>query len=155
VKRLFALLVALLLIPLPSFAADVEIVPGSNVNLVARDARIPVTVKNNTDEAVTVVVRGQATSFRLEILESAEVLIPPQSSAIAELPVRAIANGPVEIAVWVEQKSGERLGEDVLIEINVAYDVELFLLVALAVAMFALIIVGIVRTVIKLGRRSE
>ena len=154
-KRLFALLVALLLIPLPSFAADVEIVPGSNVNLVARDARIPVTVKNNTDEAVTVVVRGQATSFRLEILESAEVLIPPQSSAIAELPVRAIANGPVEIAVWVEQKSGERLGEDVLIEINVAYDVELFLLVALAVAMFALIIVGIVRTVIKLGRRSE
>jgi hypothetical protein len=112
-------------------------------------------VKNNTDEAVTVVVRGQATSFRLEILESAEVLIPPQSSAIAELPVRAIANGPVEIAVWVEQKSGERLGEDVLIEINVAYDVELFLLVALAVAMFALIIVGIVRTVIKLGRRSE
>ena len=154
-KRLFALLVALLLIPLPSFAADVEIVPGSNVNLVARDARIPVTVRNNTDEAVTVVVRGKATSFRLEILESAEVLIPARSSAIAELPVRAIANGPVEIAVWVEQKSGARVGEDVIIDINVAYDVELFLLVALAVAMFALIIVGIVRTVIKLGRRSE
>ena len=154
-KRLFALLFALLLIPLPGFAADVEIVPGSNVNLVARDARIPVTVKNNTDEAVTVVVRGKATSFRLEILESAEVLIPARSSAIAELPVRAIANGPVEIAVWVEQKSGARVGEDVIIDINVAYDVELFLLVALAVAMFALIIVGIVRTVIKLGRRSE
>jgi len=142
-------------LPLPSFGADIEIVPGSNVNLVARDARIPVTVKNSTDEAVTVVVRGQANSFRLEVLESAEVLIPPQSSAIAELPVRAIANGPVEIAVWVEQKSGERLGEDVIIEVNVAYDVELFLLVALAVAMFALIIVGIVRTAIKLGRRSE
>ena len=154
-KRLLALVIALLLLPLPSFGAEIDIVPGSNVNLVARDARIPVTVKNNTDEAVSVVVRGKANSFRIEVLESAEVLIPPQSSAIAELPVRAIANGPVEIAVWVEQKSGERLGEDVIIEVNVAYDVELFLLVALAVAMFALIIVGVVRTVIKLGRRSE
>jgi hypothetical protein len=155
VKRLLALVIALLLLPLPSFGAEIEIVPGSNVNLVARDARIPVTVKNNTDDAVSVVVYGKANSFRIEVLESAEVLIPPQSSAIAELPVRAIANGPVEIAVWVEQKSGERLGEDVIIEVNVAYDVELFLLVALAVAMFALIIVGVVRTVIKLGRRSE
>lgn len=154
-KRLLALIIALALLPLPSFGAEVEIVPGSNVNLVARDARIPVTVKNNTDETVTVLVYGKANSFRLEVLEPARVLIPPQSSAIAELPVRAIANGSVQIAVWVETKSGERLGEDVIIEINVAYDVELFLLVALAVAMFALIIVGIVRTTIKLGRRSE
>ena len=152
-KRLVALLMALLVLPTPALAQDVEIVPGSNINLVARDTRIPVTVKNNTDEPVTVLVKGQSTSFRLEVLEDAEVLIPAQSSAIAELPVRAIANGPVEIAVWVEEKSGERVGEEVLIEINVAYDVELFLLVLMGVAMFSLIIVGIIRTVIKLGRR--
>lgn len=152
-KRLVALLLALLVLPTPALAQDVEIVPGSNINLVARDTRIPVTVKNNTDAPVTVMVKGQSTSFRLEVLEDAEVLIPAQSSAIAELPVRAIANGPVEIAVWVEQKSGERVGEEVLIEINVAYDVELFLLVLMGVAMFSLIIVGIIRTVIKLGRR--
>ena len=154
-KRLLALLLALLLVPAPALAQDVEIVPGSNINLVARDTRIPVTVKNNTDEAVTVVVKGKSTSFRLEVLEPDEVLIPPQSSAIAELPVRAIANGPVEIAVWVEQKSGEIVGDEVLIEINVAYDVELFFLVLMGVAMFTLIIVGIIRTVIKLGRRRE
>lgn len=154
-KRLLALLLALLMLPTPAFSAEIEIVPGSNINLVARDTRIPVTVRNNTDEAVTVVVKGVSTSFRLEVLEFAEVLIPPQSSAIAELPVRAIANGPVQIAVWVEQKSGERLGEDVIVDINVAYDVELFLLVSLAVAMFSLIIVGVIRTAIKLGRRRE
>lgn len=154
-RRFLALLVALVMLPLPAMAADVEIVPGSNINLVARDTRIPVTVKNNTDEAVTVVVKAKSTSFRLEVLSDAEVLIPPQSSAIAELPVTAIANGPVQIAVWVEQKSGERVGEDVILDINVAYDVELFLLVTLAVAMFALIIVGVIRTVIKLGRRRE
>jgi hypothetical protein len=155
VRRLLALLLALMVLPAPALALDVEIVPGSNINLVARDARIPVTVKNNTDESITIVVKGKSTSFRLEVLEDAEVLIPPQSSAIAELPVTAIANGPVQIAVWVEQKSGERVGEDVIIDLNVAYDVELFLLVTLAVAMFALIIVGVIRTAIKLGRRRE
>ena len=154
-KGLLALVLALVLLPLPSFAADVEIVPGSNINLVARDARIPVTVKNNTDETVIVVVKAKSASFRLEVLEETEVQIPPQSSALAELPVRAIANGPVQISVWVEEKSGERLGEDVVIEINVAYDVELFLLVTLAVAMFALIIIGVIRTAIRLGRRRE
>ena len=154
-RRFLALVLALVMLPMPASAADVEIVPGSNINLVARDTRIPVTVKNNTDEAVTVVVKGVATSFRLEVLDSAEVLIPPKSSALAELPVTAIANGPVQIAVWVEEKSGERLGEDVIVDINVAYDVELFLLVSLAVAMFALIIVGVIRTAIKLGRRRE
>ena len=80
---------------------------------------------------------------------------PLQSSAVAELPVTALANGPVQIAVWVEQKSGERVGEDVIVDVNVAYDVELFLLVTLGVAMFALIIIGVIRTAIKLGRRRE
>ena len=154
-KRLIALLLALLALPLPAIAQDVEVVPGSNINLVARDARIPVTVKNNTDQPIEVVVRGQATSFRIEVLEPAELLVPPGSSAVAELPVRAIANGPVQIAVWVEDRSGARFGEDVIVDVNVAYDVELFLLVTLGVAMFSLIIVGIIRTVIKLGRRRE
>ena len=154
-RRILALMVALMMLPLPAVAADVEIVPGSNINLVARDTRIPVIVKNNTAETVTVVVKGQAASFRLEVLDSAEVVIPPQSSAIAELPVTAIANGPVQIAVWVEEKSGERLGEDVIVDINVAYDVELFLLVTMAVAMFALLIIGGIRTSIKLGRHRE
>ena len=154
-KRVLALVFALLMLPLPASAAEIEIVPGSNINLVARDSRIPVTVRNNTDESVTVVVRGEATSFRIEVLDSAEILIPAPSSAIAELPVTAIANGPVQIAVWVEEKSGERLGENVLVDINVAYDVELFLLVSLAVVMFSLIIVGVIRTTIRLGRRRE
>ena len=154
-RRLLALLIALVMLPASAMATDVEIVPGSNINLVARDSRIPVTVKNNTDEAVTVIVKGTPTSFRLEVLADAEVLIPPQSSAIAELPVTALANGPVQIAVWVEQKSGERMGEDVIVDVNVAYDVELFLLVTFGVAMFALIIVGVIRTAIKLGRRRE
>ena len=135
-------------------SADIEIVPGSDINLVARDANIPITVRNTTDESIEVQVVGESTSFRLEILESTLVTIPAQSSQIAELPVRAIANGPVEIRVWLEV-DGERVSDDTVIGVNVNYDVELFLLVSFAVAMFALMIVGIIRTTLRLRRRQS
>jgi hypothetical protein len=154
VKRFFALLLALALLPLPA-SADVEIVPGSDINLVARDANIPITVRNTSDEAVQIQLVGESTSFRLEVLEATNVTIPPQSSQIAELPVRAIANGPVEIRVWLEV-AGEKVSDDNIIAVNVNYDVELFLLVSFAVAMFALMIVGIIRTTMRLrNRRGE
>ena len=153
-KRIFAVLLALALLPLPA-SADVEIVPGSDINLVARDANIPITVRNTSDEAVQIQLVGESTSFRLEVLEATNVTIPPQSSQIAELPVRAIANGPVEIRVWLEV-AGERVSADNIIAVNVNYDVELFLLVSFAVAMFALMIVGIIRTTMRLrNRRGE
>ena len=151
--RLLALLVALMMLPLAA-SADIEIVPGSDINLVARDANIPITVRNTTDESIEVQVVGESTSFRLEILESTLVTVPAQSSQIAELPVRAIANGPVEIRVWLEV-DGERVSDDTVIGVNVNYDVELFLLVSFAVAMFALMIVGIIRTTLRLRRRQS
>ena len=152
-KRVLALLVGLMLLPAAA-SADVEIVPGSDINLVARDANIPITVRNTTDADIEVQVVGESTSFRLEILESAQVTIPAQSSQLAELPVRAIANGPVEIRVWLEV-DGERVSDDTVIGVNVNYDVELFLLVSFAVAMFALMIVGIIRTTLRLRRRQS
>lgn len=153
-KRILGLVLALSFLALPA-SADVEIVPGSGINLVARDANIPITVRNTTEADIEVQVVGESTSFRLEILESTKVVIPAMSSQIAELPVRAIANGPVEIRAWLEV-DGQRVSDDTIIAVNVNYDVELFLLVSFAVAMFALMIVGVIRTTLRLrGRASE
>ena len=81
-RRVLGLMLALLLLPLPA-SADVEIVPGSAINLVARDANIPITVRNITEADIEVQVVGESTSFRLEILESTKVVIPALSSQIA------------------------------------------------------------------------
>lgn len=150
--RKLALALVFLLIPLPA-SADPAVVPGSQINLVARDARIPITVSNPALMPIEVVVRAESTSFRLEVLESVTVTIPAQSTEIAEVPVKAIANGPVQLRVWLEV-NGERVSEEQLITINVNYDVELFLLVSFGVVMFALVIVGVARTALKLRRRS-
>ena len=151
-RRFLSVLALLLLIPMPA-SAEPEIVPGSSINLVARDARIPVTISNPDSEPVTVTLVAESMSFRLEILEEAEVLVPAGSTQLAEIPVRAIANGPVEIRVWLEI-DGEQVGQASIISVNVNYDVELFLLVTFAVAMFALMIVGVIRTAVRLRRKN-
>jgi hypothetical protein len=106
---------------------------------------------NPSSIPLEVTVYGAATSFRLEVLDSQTITIPGNTSAVAELPVRAIANGPVSIRVWLEIK-GKKIGEESLIDVSVNYDIELFILVSLAVAMFLLIVIGVVRTVVKLAR---
>jgi len=133
-------------------AAEPSIVPGSNVNVVARDARIPVTVTNPTDQDVEVTVQAESNSFRLEILEDATLIVPARSSAVAQLPIKAIANGPLEISVWLSME-GNQIGDSVVVEVIVNYDIELFLLVSFGVAMFALIVIGVIRTTSKLRRQ--
>lgn len=152
-KRLLTLvLLALTLLTGPAaFASDVYIVPGSEVNLVARDGRIPITIKNDSSESATIIVHGKSSSFRLEVLKETELTIPAGSSQVAEVAVRAVANGPVELEVWLEE-NGVEVGQRAIIQVNVNYDVELFLLVSFAFAMFGLILIGSYRTVRKLRR---
>lgn len=154
-RTLTLLLVAIAMVfgPLAQ-ASDVYIVPGSEVNLVARDGRIPITVQNDGSESATVIVRGKSSSFRLEVLKETEITIPAGSSQQAEVDVRAVANGPVELEIWLEQ-NGVEVGKRELVQVNVNYDIELFLLVSLAFAMFALILIGSYRTVRKLRRRRN
>ena len=153
-RRAWLLVLALLLIPNAAIAAEPSIVPGSNINVVARDARIPVTVTNPTDQDMEVTVMAASNSFRLEIIESATLIVPARSSAVAELPIKAIANGPLEISVWLSIE-GNQIGDTVIVEVIVNYDIELFLLVSFGVAMFALIVIGVIRTTSKLRRQPR
>ena len=155
-KRLLALVLTFLLLGLPTQADEnsVHIVPGSNINLVARDGRLPITITNPTDQDVTVVLKGQTTSFRLEVIGEQELTVPAGSSSVGELTVKAIANGPVEVRVWIEA-DGLQIGEDHLLEVNVNYDIELFLLVAFGFLVGLLVILGAFRTALKFARRNK
>ena len=153
-RRVWLLVLAILLIPNAAVAAEPSIVPGSNINVVARDARIPVTVTNPTDQDIEVTVMAASNSFRLEIIENATLIVPARSSAVAELPIKAIANGPLEISVWLSVE-GNQIGDTVVVEVIVNYDIELFLLVSFGVAMFALIVIGVIRTTSKLRRQPR
>lgn len=155
-RRIIALLATLLVLGPAAQAEDAapQIVPGSTINLVARDGRIPVTIENPTDQDLELTLQGRSGSFRLEVVQGQSFTVAANSSQLAELSVRAIANGPVEITIWLEQ-SGLRVGQSQVLNVNVNYDIELFLLVTLGVGIVALISVGAIRTIVKLRRAKN
>lgn len=132
--------------------SEIHVIPGSNINLLARQTNIPITIENPTAEAAVVTVWGQTESFRLEVLSESIIEVPAESSAIAQLPVRAIANGPITLRVWLTV-DGEQVGEDYVVGVNVNYDVEIFILVTFGVLLFGLLAIGILRTAVRLRRR--
>lgn len=153
-KKVLALALALGLVSSPALAqqpSEIAIVPGSTINMVAREARIPITIENASDALATVTLKGVATSFRIEVVEFVETEVPANTSVVVELPVRAIANGPVQLKLWLVQ-DGKMLNDFVFVDVNVNYDVELFLLVSFAVVLLVLITVGGIRTARKLRR---
>jgi hypothetical protein len=131
---------------------EIQVVPGSNINLLARETNIPITIDNPTAEAAVVTVWGKTESFRLEVLSESTIEVPAQSSAIAQLPARAIANGPVTLRVWLTV-DGVQVGQDYVVGVNVNYDVEIFILVTFGVLLFGLMVIGILRTAVRLRRR--
>lgn len=136
-----------------SQAESLKIVVGSSINLVAREAAIPFTVENSGLDPAEVTLRAEAASFRIQVLSSATATIPGQSSSLIEIPVRAIANGSAAIRIWLEQ-NGERVGPVVPVAINVNYDLEAYLLVTFGVAVILLMVVGAIRTGVRLRARN-
>lgn len=130
---------------------DIRIISSSDINMLARESRLPVTIENNWRYPVTVTLHGFSNSFRLEVLNRVEVSIPPGESTVAELPVKAIANGQVDMRVWLSV-NGNRLGNDTVLRVNVNPDVELYLLLGFVVILSGLGIAGAVRTRLKLRK---
>jgi len=133
-------------------APGLRVIPGSNINLLARETSIPITIENPTEVSALVLVQAKTESFRVEVLSDTTIEVPALSSAVAQIPVRAIANGPVTLRVWLTV-DGEPVGEDYVVGVNVNYDVEVFLLVTFGVALFGLIVIGIFLTASKLRGR--
>lgn len=130
---------------------DIRIISSSDINLLARESRLPITIQNDWNYPITLTVHGFSSSFRLEVLNRVEVQIPPGESIVAELPVRAIANGEVDLRVWLSV-NGMRLGNDTELRVNVNPDVELFLIIGFLVLLSGLGVAGAVRTRLKLRR---
>lgn len=154
-KRWLIALLAFCLIPISATAveSEIKIVPGSTINLVAREANIPISIENGTSESAVVTLKAVATSFRLEVTEFVKTEIPANTSVVVELPVQALANGPTQLKAWIV-KDGKKLNDFVYIDVNVNYDIELFLIVSMGAVLVVLVTLGGIRTARKL-RRSQ
>ena len=151
VKALTALTLALSLGVSTSASAastdnfDVQIVKGSNINLVSQDSRVPILVRNNYDTEVRVLIHVATSNLRVRLPKVTAVTIPANSTVNATVPVQAVANGNVTLNVWLTSFSGVRLGDNTRISMNVLGNFEAIAIGSLSAVVAALLVFGTLR----------
>lgn len=133
---------------------SVAVSTSSTVNMVGGQANIPISVRNNLTQPVTVVVTADPSNGRLLVDGGETITIQPESQAKARIPVKAqVGNGSVSLTVTLSSASGIAIGQPAVIPINVRADWESWGLAALGVAFAGLLTAGVIRTVRR--RRIE
>ncbi|MDM4762337.1 DUF6049 family protein [Galbitalea sp. SE-J8] len=131
----------------------VSIAPTSPFSLLADHAAIPVTVQNDLDVPVTVYVTIDPMLPLIDVEDAAVPLrIEPRSQARADVPVRSIANGNVELAISLRTAGDAPVGTTLYVRTSVQAGWEgpvTVVFAALVVAVFAL---GIARGIVRRRR---
>lgn len=126
---------------------EIRVVPGSTINLVSRESKIPITVVNETATDTQVTLHTRVSNLKIEIPQETIVRIPAGTSVNAELPVVAVANGEVGITAWLVDANGQKLGNDSEFLVNVNYDLEAAISSVFLAAIGILVMIGIIRMV--------
>ena len=140
---------------LPPDYPTVAIVPGSTINLVARESKIPLSIRNDFDATVIVHAYIVPDTYRVYVPHAIEVKIPPMTTVTAQVPVKAIGNGDVELRAYLETFSGLRIGKSVKLHMVVNADVENWIVVVFGIMVAGLLALGAVRTIRRRRNGAE
>lgn len=126
--------------------------PSSTLNLINDDARIPVRISNDLDQAARVQVLVEGPGHRLRATDVVEAEVPPGSQATAHVPVHAVGSGTVQVTARLLTPAGEAVGTPAELTVRVRADWEDVGTAVGAVVLLVLLVAGLVRTV-RRGRR--
>lgn len=133
----------------------VSIVTSSTINMVSGQARIPVIIRNDLPSAVSVTVRAIPSNARIVVDTTIPLTVEANSQGRAYIPVSArVGSGSVDLKVSLTDRTGNPVGVEAILPVNVRADWETFGLVGLAVVFFGLITAGIIRTIRRRPRKT-
>lgn len=136
----------------PATAADtydIKIVNASDINMVAKDSRLPIIIRNDYDSQARVLIHLSANNEKVTFPEATAAVIPGFSTYTAKVPVTAISSGDVELEVWLTSTTGVRLTKNVKLNMHINADLEIVLLGGFFVAIAVLGGAGVIRTLRK------
>ena len=140
---------------LPTDIPGVRIVPGSVINLVSSESKVPVRIQNSFDSEIRVHVHMLPSNPRVTVPNAVEVVVPANSGINDQVPVKAIGNGKVFLIVWLTTFSGLRLTENSHLQMNVNAGIETAMLIVFGSLVVGLGVVGVLRTRRKLRRKAQ
>ncbi len=148
-KLLRVLLASLFLIPIsvaPARAtlppALVYVVKGSDINMVSRDSKVPVSIQNNYDRTVRIRVHARSTDPALTVKNYVSLTIPANSRKDALLPITVISTGKFKLKVWVSTFTNLRISQNTDLTITANPNIELFVLVGFGLVLAVLVGLG-------------
>jgi hypothetical protein len=125
----------------------ISVPTGSSMNLLARTANLPVTIENNLGVAVRVVVALRPRSGRLVVDTPVRIEIAAHTRRQVRIPIRAVANGDVQIDTMISSPSGVVLLTAPSIMVKVHNDWEGRVLLVAGGLLGLLVVIGLVRGV--------
>lgn len=127
--------------------ASVRVVESNSLFLADR-SRLPVAIQNDSAHPVTLLVTAEPRTSLLDIDKApVRVVVPAQSQATVDFEATAVSNGTVLVTVRMTSPAGVAIGTGATVGVNVQAGWETPLVAAAALALVALLLFGIVRTI--------
>lgn len=125
--------------------AKVFVVSGSDVNIVSRESKVPVSVQNNYDRQVRIRVHARASDPAVNVEKYVSLTIPANSRKDALIPISILSGGEYKLDVWVTTFTDIRVGETVSMKLTVNPDIEVMIIVVFGSMIAILLGLGVLR----------
>jgi len=130
-----------------TLVSQVSVVKGSSVTLISQAGELPVAIRNRLDEPVKVRVGLRPLSRALVSQASIPLEIDADSQATARLPIRAIANGTVEVEVVLSTLDGVEVSATSALRVRVHAEWETLWMAAISGFVGVAFTVGLIRSI--------
>ncbi len=125
--------------------AQVFVVTGSNINIVSRESKVPVSIQNNYDRQVKIRVHASAPDPAVTVQNYVSLTIPANSRKDALIPISILSGGEYKLNVWVTTFNDIRVGETVEMKLTVNPDIEVFIIIVFGALIAVLLVLGVIR----------
>ena len=125
--------------------AQVFVVSGSDINIVSRESKIPVSVQNNYDRQVRIRVHTSSPDPAVNAVNYVSLTIPANSRKDALIPISVLSGGEYKLKVWLTTFTDIRIGQTVSMKLTVNPDIEVMIIVIFGSIIAILLGLGVLR----------
>lgn len=134
---------------------SVRIIEADSLFLADRSS-IPVTIVNDLDQDVTVLVSARADTGRLDVDRAPiTATVPATARVTVSFDAVAVSNGDVSLTAWLTNGSGARIGPTVSATVNVQAGWETPVAAGAVALLLVIAAIGVVRTVRRSRRTTR
>lgn len=135
---------------------SVGLVPTAPINLFGSNVGLRFWVRNDLPYPANLVLYVTPDDLRLDVQRANPVVAQPSSNTRVEVPVQArVGNGDVTLDLQLRSRASVAIGDPESVDVSVRAEWETFGLAALGVIVGGLLLLGVVRTVLRLRARRR